>query len=102
MNNLYWNFNGFDQASHYSRMVPKSTLRNGVGGSLLLVSVSYLLPIMIATGATDLEQDEWTNGSFATAGTMIGGEWLGESRYPISGAHPVSRAGGGGHSGSIG
>jgi hypothetical protein len=60
-------------------MVPKSTLRNGVGGSLLLVSVSYLLPIMIATGATDLEQDEWTNGSFATAGTMIGGEWLGES-----------------------
>lgn len=77
VNNLYWNFNGFDQASHYSRMVPKSTLRNGVGGSLLLVSASYLLPIMIATGATDLEQDEWTNGSFATAGTMIGGEWLG-------------------------
>ena len=59
-------------------MVSKGTLRNGVGGSLLLVSMAYLLPIMIATGATDLEQDEWTNGSFATAGTMIGGKWLGE------------------------
>jgi hypothetical protein len=78
INNLYWNFNGFDQASHYSRMVPKGTLRNGIGGSLLLVSSAYLLPIMIATGATDIEQAEWTNGSFARAATEIGGRWLGE------------------------
>ncbi|KAL3817263.1 hypothetical protein ACHAXA_007117 [Cyclostephanos tholiformis] len=79
VNNLYWNFNGFDQASHYSRMVAKGTLRNGVGGSLVLVSLAYLLPIMIATGATDIEQDDWTNGSFAVAGSEIGGRWLGVS-----------------------
>jgi hypothetical protein len=59
-------------------MVTKGTLRNGIGCSLLLVTSAYLLPIMIATGAADIEQDEWTNGSFATAGTEIGGRWLGE------------------------
>lgn len=43
----------------------------------MLVSFAYLLPILIATGATDIEQDEWKAGSFATAGTEIGGRWLG-------------------------
>lgn len=41
------------------------------------MSTAYLLPILIATGATDIEQDEWKAGSFARAGTEIGGQWLG-------------------------
>mmetsp|Transcript_23300 Transcript_23300/g.41762 ORF Transcript_23300/g.41762 Transcript_23300/m.41762 type:complete len:378 (+) Transcript_23300:564-1697(+) len=77
INNLYWNFNGFDQGGHYSSVVTKKTLRNGMGASFFMVSSSYLLPILICTGATDIEQDEWKAGSFATAGTEIGGRWLG-------------------------
>lgn len=77
VNNLYWNFNGFDAAGNFSSTVTKQTLRNGLGGSLLLVSSAYLLPILIATGATDIEQNEWNEGSFATAAAEIGGQWLG-------------------------
>lgn len=77
INNLYWNFNGFDQASHYSTTVPKKTLRNGIAGSLVLVSSAYLIPILVITGATNIEQNQWNAGSFATAGTEIGGRWLG-------------------------
>jgi len=77
INNLFWNFNGFDQASHYSAIASPKTLRNGIGGSLLLVSSAYLLPILVATGATDIVRDEWNEGSFARAGTEIGGQWLG-------------------------
>lgn len=77
INNLYWNFNGLDQGSHYSNVVTKQTLRNGLGGAFLFTSTAYLLPILVATGATDIQRDEWKEGSFATAGTEIGGRWLG-------------------------
>ncbi len=77
INNLYWKFNGFDQASHYSTSVSRKTLRNGIAGSLLLVSSAYLIPILVITGAANIQQNEWNAGSFALAGTEIGGRWLG-------------------------
>lgn len=77
VNNLYWNFNGFDQGGHFSSTVSKRKLRNGLFGSFLMVSSGYLLPILVATGATNIEQDEWNEGSLASAGTEIGGRWLG-------------------------
>lgn len=77
INNLYWHFIGTDQASHYSDMVSKTTFRNGIGGSLMLVSTAYLLPILVATGATNFNQEKWQNGSFATVGAEICGRWLG-------------------------
>jgi hypothetical protein len=61
----------------YSTTVSTKTLRNGLAGSLLLVSSTLLIPILVITGATNIEQDEWNAGSFATAGTEIGGRWLG-------------------------
>ena len=42
-----------------------------------MVSSTYLLPILVATGATNITQDEWSAGSFASVGTEIGGRWLG-------------------------
>lgn len=48
-----------------------------MGGAFLLVSSSYFFPVLIATGASDLTQSEWTAGAFATAATEIGGRWLG-------------------------
>jgi amino acid transporter len=77
VNNLYWNFNNFDQAGHYSGAVPQKTLQRGIAGSLLLVSATYLLPILVTTGATDIRQDDWTAGTLAVAGTDIAGRWLG-------------------------
>ena len=58
-------------------MVTKKTLRNGIVGSVLLVTLLYVLPILIATGATSMEQADWIDGSMALVGTDIGGRWLG-------------------------
>ncbi|KAL3803001.1 hypothetical protein HJC23_011624 [Cyclotella cryptica] len=77
VNNLFWNFNNFDQAGHYSVSVPKKTFQRGLSVSLLLVSSAYLIPVLVATGATDIEQSDWKAGTFAVAGTDIAGKWLG-------------------------
>lgn len=77
INTLYWNFNNFDQASHYSASVPKKVFKKGLSISLLLASSAYLIPVLVATGATDIVQAEWKAGTFAVAGTEIGGQWLG-------------------------
>lgn len=44
---------------------------------MVLVASAYLLPILAATGATNLEQDDWKPGSLAVAGSEIVGNWLG-------------------------
>ena len=77
INNLYWNFNNFDQAGHYSSSVSNFVFKKGMAGSLLLVASAYLLPILAATGATDLQQDDWKPGTLAVAGSEIVGNWLG-------------------------
>jgi len=78
VNTLYWNFNGFDQASHFSTTIEsKVAYRNGIYGSLVMASCAYLLPVLIATGATNIEQDQWKEGAFAVAATDIAGKWLG-------------------------
>ena len=48
-----------------------------MAGSFFLTCSSYLVPVLIATGASTLTQSEWTAGAFATAATEIGGKWLG-------------------------
>lgn len=77
INTLYWNFNGFDQAGHYSVSVPKKAFKRGSIISLFLCSSAYLIPILVVTGATDIAQSDWKAGTFAVAGTEIAGKWLG-------------------------
>ena len=79
INNIYWNFNGFDQGGHLSSeaTTTPNILKKGIIGSFFLVSSAYLVPILVATGATDLEQDDWNAGAFAIAGNEIAGRWLG-------------------------
>jgi len=79
INNLYWNFNGFDQGGHLSSKdtTTPDILKKGIMGSFFLVSSAYLVPILVATGATDFEQENWNAGAFATAGNEIAGRWLG-------------------------
>lgn len=77
INNLYWCYNGFDQAGHYSSSVTKVAFKRGMAASFFMVCSAYLVPVLIATGASNLSQSEWTAGAFATAATEIGGKWLG-------------------------
>mmetsp|Transcript_9013 Transcript_9013/g.15347 ORF Transcript_9013/g.15347 Transcript_9013/m.15347 type:complete len:538 (-) Transcript_9013:47-1660(-) len=77
INNLYWCYNGFDQGGHYSNSVTKDVFKRGMAGAFFLTCSSYLVPVLIATGASNLSQSEWTAGAFATAATEIGGKWLG-------------------------
>ncbi|KAL7495724.1 hypothetical protein ACHAWT_004020 [Skeletonema menzelii] len=77
INNLYWCYNGFDQGGHYSNSVSKGMFKRGMAGAFILTCSSYLVPVLIATGASNLSQSEWTAGAFATAATEIGGKWLG-------------------------
>jgi amino acid transporter len=77
INNLYWCYNGFDQGGHYSSSVTKEVFSRGMAGAYILTCSSYLVPVLIATGASNLTQSEWTAGAFATAATQIGGKWLG-------------------------
>lgn len=44
--------------------------------AILLVFVTLFVPILIATGASDLPYDQWTDGYFVTLGKEIGGPWL--------------------------
>lgn len=64
-------------AGHYSTSVPKKTFQRGMVASLFLCSSAYLIPVLVATGATDISQDDWKPGTFAVAGTQIAGRWLG-------------------------
>ncbi len=77
INNLYWCYNGFDQAGHYSSSVTKGAFKRGMAISFFMVCSAYLVPVLIATGASNLSQSEWSAGAFATAATEIGGKWLG-------------------------
>jgi amino acid transporter len=42
-----------------------------------MVVVAYVLPLMIAIGATDSSQEDWKDGYLAQAAKEIGGVWLG-------------------------
>jgi L-asparagine transporter-like permease len=45
--------------------------------AIVFVVAGYLLPLLVAIGATDSDPSDWVDGYLATAATEIGGEWLG-------------------------
>ncbi|KAL9224753.1 hypothetical protein vseg_000762 [Gypsophila vaccaria] len=78
-NCMFWNLNYWDKAStlvgeveNPSRNFPRATF-----GAVLLVMLSYLIPILASTGALrNSKASEWTDGYFAEVGLLIGGVWL--------------------------
>jgi amino acid transporter len=44
--------------------------------AILLVFITLLVPILVATGASDAPYDQWTDGYFVQLGREIGGPWL--------------------------
>ena len=79
LNNLFWNFNSFDAIGSFAGEIenPGRTLPHAMTCSILLTFVGYLVPLLIAIGATDSTQKDWVDGYLATAAIDIGGEWLG-------------------------
>ncbi|KAM3259107.1 hypothetical protein ACQJBY_050729 [Aegilops geniculata] len=77
-NTLFWNLNYWDSASTMAGEVerPERTFPRALAVAVVLIAVSYLLPLMAATGATDAPPDAWVNGYLADAAGIIGGPWL--------------------------
>jgi amino acid transporter len=72
-----WNYMGWDNLSTIADEVdrPQTTYPMVMFGSVTLVIVSYLLPVM-AVAAARLDPGLWTTGSWVDAGQVLGGSTL--------------------------
>ncbi|XP_021606565.1 probable polyamine transporter At3g13620 isoform X1 [Manihot esculenta] len=77
-NTLFWNLNFWDSASTLAGEVedPQRTFPKALFAAGFVTCLSYLLPLLAATGAIPLKQEDWINGSFADFGEVIAGKWL--------------------------
>lgn len=78
LNSLFWNLNSYDATASFSAEVedPGRTLPRAMFWAVLLMTVGYLVPLLVAIGATDSTQADWVDGYLATAAGLIGGAWL--------------------------
>ncbi|PIN15270.1 Amino acid transporter [Handroanthus impetiginosus] len=77
-NSLFWNLNYWDNASTLAGEIdnPGRTFPKALLGAVVLVVCSYLVPLLVGTGAVETNPSEWTDGYFAQIGMLIGGSWL--------------------------
>ncbi|KAM7265375.1 hypothetical protein ACFE04_003058 [Oxalis oulophora] len=77
-NSMFWNLNYWDKASTLAGEVenPSRTFPKALLGAVVLVVSSYLIPILVGTGATNTQSEDWSDGYFAQIGMLIGGFWL--------------------------
>ncbi|XAR57524.1 hypothetical protein NMG60_11025698 [Bertholletia excelsa] len=77
-NTLFWNLNFWDNASTLAGEVdqPQKTYPKALFSAGLLTSLAYLVPLMAATGAIPLDQENWVDGYFAEVAEMVAGKWL--------------------------
>ncbi|KAK6947310.1 Amino acid/polyamine transporter I [Dillenia turbinata] len=92
LNTLFWNLNYWDSISTLAGEVdnPKRTLPKALFYALILVILGYFFPLLIGTGAIQLNRDLWSDGYFAVIAKMIGGAWL---SWWIEGAAAMSNMG---------
>ncbi|KAB8091965.1 hypothetical protein EE612_017680 [Oryza sativa] len=81
-NTLFWNLNYWDSASTMAGEVerPERTFPRALAVAVVLIAVSYLLPLMAAIGATDAPPETWENGYLADAA----GTWLSNSALSMA------------------
>ncbi|CAI5998025.1 unnamed protein product [Closterium sp. NIES-64] len=77
-NTLFWNLNYWDSVSTLAGEIeePKRTFPRALMGAVVLVVVSYLVPLLAGTGAVPFSPDGWDDGYLAVVGRVIGGGWL--------------------------
>jgi amino acid transporter len=79
LNNLFWNLNSFDAAASFSADVgnqPERVIPPAMIYAVIMVSVSYILPLIVAIGATSSQPYQWDDGYLATIAGQIAGPWL--------------------------
>lgn len=79
LNNLFWNLNSFDSAGSLvaeidqpAKLFPKTMML-----AVLMVAVCYILPLLVAIGASDSTRNDWEDGYLVVIVEDIGGSWLG-------------------------
>eukprot|EP00977_Amphora_coffeiformis_P026257 scaffold25204_cov193-Amphora_coffeaeformis.AAC.2 len=80
LNNLFWNFNSFDNAGCFSEDLgddPYRVLPSAMWMAWLMVGLGYFLPLLVAFGVTtDVAPNEWVDGYLATVVYNTVGPWL--------------------------
>jgi amino acid transporter len=79
LNNLFWNLNSFDSAACFAGEIanPGKAFPRAMFGGVILVMISYLLPLLIALGATTASQKDWVDGYLVNVVSEAAGPWLG-------------------------
>jgi len=78
VNNLFWNLNSFDVGASFAGELehPERTFGTAMILSVLLVAASYILPLLVALGASDSPQSEWKAGQLTVVAGEVVGHWL--------------------------
>ncbi|BFG33410.1 hypothetical protein CerSpe_196840 [Prunus speciosa] len=78
INTLFWNLNFWDNASTLAGEVeePQKLYPKALFSAGILACLGYIIPLLAATGAIPLDQEDWVDGYLASAGEMIAGKWL--------------------------
>jgi amino acid transporter len=76
---MFWSLNSFDNAGSFAGETTSAstTYPRGIFIGLVMCVFGYLIPLLVAVGATDYSQAEWVDGRLGTVAVDIGGKWLG-------------------------
>jgi amino acid transporter len=79
LNNLFWNGNSFDACGSFGADVenPGETFPRALTRSVVMMALAYVLPLLVALGASEASQADWVDGYLARAASEIVGGWLG-------------------------
>jgi amino acid transporter len=79
LNNLFWNLNSFDSTGSFAADIdnPSAILPKALMWSVALVALCYLLPLLVALGATTAAPSDWVDGYLTRVATDVVGPWLG-------------------------
>ena len=80
LNNLFWQYNSFDNAGSFAEDIqdPARVLPRAMFYGFLMVVLGYIIPLLIALGTTDAAPEEWVDGYLAKVVTDTIGPWLGK------------------------
>ncbi|HVP66752.1 MAG TPA: APC family permease [Anaeromyxobacteraceae bacterium] len=72
-----WNYMGWDNTSTFAGEVddPRRNYPRAMFAGLVLVTLSYLLPVL-AAASSGMSPASWTTGSWVDAAARVGGGWL--------------------------
>ena len=95
---MLWDLNSYDSAASFAEEVQSSRCQDNLSPSEVSsldwpCVMSFILPVLVVTGATDYDQTDWVDGHLAilTAANDIGGEFLSKwTVFAISYGYPTS------------